>query len=471
MQWTDEPFQPMDEEATLRVPPNSVESEVAVLGALLIDNEAWDRVGDVLTEGDFYRAEHRVLFGAIATLVNSCRAADVVTVFEHLRNLGKAEEAGGLTYINQIAQYLPSASSVRRYAEIVREKAVLRSLVAATDEIATSAFSPGDRTVSEILNAAQQQVFAIEAARGGREVRTIGEALVGFLDRIQDMAEGVRAPGVKTKIPTLDWRLGGGLKPGKLIVIAARPSVGKTALALQISRAFAEEGVGVGVFSMEMERQELVERFVSQVGEIDLGHLTVGKLDQPEWAALTETVERVTSLPIYVDDQPSLTSGELQAKARKLKRTKDVGLVVVDYLQLMAASANKAKDSRHHQIEEISRSLKTLAKQLGVPVVVLSQLSREVEKRTNRRATLADLKESGAIEEDADVVILLSDDAEELSTGAKVIHAEVAKNRGGQKGWMKLSFEGRYQRFKELARTEDKPLRPAMPARQYTEEV
>lgn len=469
--WNDEPFEPMDDSHQLRVPPNSIESESSVLGALLLDNASWDRIGDVLVQSDFYRAEHRLIFEAIAGMVNANRSADVVTVFEHLQRHGKADEAGGLVYLNQLAQYLPSSSSIRRYAEIVREKSVLRSLVAISDEIATSAFSPGDRTVSDILNDAQQKVFDIEAARGGREVVAIGDALIGFLDRIADLADGVSVPGVKTKIPTLDWRLGGGLKPGKLIVIAARPSIGKTALALQISRAFAEEGVGVGVFSMEMERQELVERFVSQVGEIDLGHLTVGKLEQPEWASLTETVEAVTALPIYVDDQPSLSSGELQAKARKLKRTKGIGLVVVDYLQLMSASSNKAKDSRHHQIEEISRGLKTLAKQLGVPVVVLSQLSREVEKRTSKRATLADLKESGAIEEDADVVILLSDEAEELSTGAKVIHAEVAKNRGGQKGWLKLAFEGRYQRFKEMARTTDMPMRPATPSRQYTEEV
>lgn len=454
----------------LRVPPHSIESEMGVLGALLLDNSAWDRVADLLVEADFYRNEHRVLFGAIGAMVNANRAADVVTVFEHLQRQGKDEEAGGLVYLNQLAQYLPSVASIRRYAEIVRERSVLRRLVATSDEIATAAFTPGDRTVAEIVNDAQQKLFDIAVARGSQQVVAIGEAMTGFLDRIQDLSTGERSPGVKTKIPSLDFRLGGGLKPGKLIVIAARPSVGKTALALQIARAFAEEGVGAGIFSMEMERQELVERILSQVGEIDLGHIVTGKLDNQEWSGLAGAVEHVNLLPMFIDDQPSLSASELQAKARKLKRAEGIGLVVVDYLQLMSASAQKAKDSRHHQIEEMSRGLKTLAKQLSVPLIVLSQLSREVEKRTNKRATLADLKESGAIEEDADIVILLSDDAEELPTGAKVIHAEVAKNRGGQKGWFKLAFEGRYQRFKELARTTDAPSKPAASIKQYVDE-
>ncbi|MGC4396014.1 replicative DNA helicase [Hydrogenophaga sp. T2] len=463
-------FEAFPESAQLRVPPHSIESEQAVLGALLLDNEAWDRVCDLLTVDDFYRHENRLVFAALASMINANRSADVVTVFEHLQRQGKDEEAGGLLYLNQLAQYLPSAASIRRYGEIVRERAVLRRLVATSDEIATDAFNPGDRTVAELVNDAQQKLFDIAVSRGSQQVVAIGEALTGFMDRISDLADGSVAPGVKTKIPSLDWRLGGGLKPGKLIVIAARPSVGKTALALQIARAFAEENHGVGVFSMEMERQELVERFVAQVGEIDLGHLVTGKLTNDEWPALTEAVPTVTALPIYVDDQPSLSASELQAKARKLKRSHGIGLVVVDYLQLMSASAQKAKDSRHHQIEEISRGLKTLAKQLGVPLILLSQLSREVEKRTNKRATLADLKESGAIEEDADIVVLLSDDAEELSTGAKVIHAEIAKNRGGQKGWFKLAFEGRYQRFKELARNTDSPIKPAAPTRRYAED-
>lgn len=459
-----------DEPSMLRVPPHSVESEMALLGALLLDNSAWDRIADLVTEADFYRHEHRALFVIIGSIINSGRTADVVTVFERAQNLGKVDEVGGLDGVHQLAQYLPSVATVRRYAEIVRDRAILRRMVAASDEIATAAFNPGERSVTELVNDAQQKLFDLGVVRGQREAVEIGEALTGFLDRIQDLADGTTMPGVKTKIPTLDWRLGGGLKPGKLIVLAARPSVGKTALALQIARAFAEQEVPVAVFSMEMERQELLERFIAQVGEINLGHLATGKLTDPEWPALTGAVEHVHALPLLVDDQPSLSAGELQSKARKLKRSHGIGLVVVDYLQLMSASSQKSKDSRHHQIEEMSRGLKTLAKQLGVPVIVLSQLSREVEKRTNKRATLADLKESGAIEEDADVVLLLSDDAEETSTGAKVIHAEVAKNRGGQKGWFKLAFEGQYQRFKELARTVDSPTKQAAPVKQYAED-
>ena len=463
-------FDMPDEVAQLRVPPHSIEAESSLLGALLLDNATWDRVGDLLTEADFYRDEHRAIFAAVAAIVNAGKPADVVTVWEHLQQRGQGEQAGGLAYLNQVAQYLPSAANVRRYAEIVRERSVLRQLVAASNEIATAAFNPGEQSAAGIVNAAQQKLFDIAVARGSQPVVALSDAMAGFLDHISDLADGRRAPGVKTKIPSLDWRLGGGLKPGKVIVIAARPSIGKTALALQIARAFAEEGHGAAVFSMEMERQELVERYVAQVGEIDLGHLVTGKLDDREWGCVNAAVETVTALPVYVDDQPSLTASDLQAKARKLKRAENIGLVVVDYLQLMSTSAQKVKDSRHHQIEEISRGLKTLAKQLGVPLILLSQLSREVEKRTSKRATLADLKESGAIEEDADVVLLLSDDAEELDSGAKVIHAEVAKNRGGQKGWFKLAFEGRYQRFKELARSVDAPSRPAMRPVQYSEE-
>ena len=463
-------FDDYPEVGQLRVPPQSVEAESSVLGALLLDNRYWDHVGDVLVPDDFYRHEHRLIFSALDSLINACKGGDVVTVYEHLQRHSKGEEVGGLLYLNQLAQYVPTAGNCRRFAEIVREKAMLRRMVATSDEIATAAFNPGDRSVADILNDAQQKLFDVGVVRGQQEAVALGSLLSGYLDRINDLATGVTVPGVKTKIPSLDWRLGGGLKPGKLIVIAARPSVGKSALALQIARTFAEQAIPVGVFSMEMEREEVLERFVSQVGEVDLGHLITGKLSDAEWPALTDAVEKVNLLPVFIDDQPGLGAGELQAKARRLKRSEKLGLVVVDYLQLMSASSHKAKDSRHHQIEELSRGLKTLAKQLSVPLIVLSQLSREVEKRTNKRATLADLKESGAIEEDADIVILLSDDAEELETGAKVIHCEVAKNRGGQKGWFKLAFEGRYQRFKELARSVDAPSRPATQPRQYAED-
>lgn len=291
---------------------------------------------------------------------------------------------------------------------------------------------------------------------------------VELIDHINDLAEGRVTPGIPTRFPGFDRLFGGGLKPGKLIVIAARPSVGKTALALAIAQAFAKEGHQVGFWSLEMERQELLQRLIASMGEIDLGNLTTGKLDNHEWGALTTAVDIVRQLPLAVNDKPAASLSDIQSSARKLKRERGLKLIAVDYLQLMSPSPGKAKDSRHHQIEEISRGLKTLAKQLGVPVILLSQLSREVEKRTSGRPVLGDLKESGAIEEDADIVILLSVD-HVREDGTVVVHAEVAKNRGGRKGFVKLAFEGRYQRYRETIET-DAPRRVAAPVKQYAED-
>lgn len=439
-------MQPNDTLAqTASLMPWSVEAETGVLSALLLDNDAWDHVGDVLTAEDFYRAEHRHVFSAIAQLITASKPADLLTVFEHLQNAGKADDAGGLAYLNQIAQFIPSAANARRYAEIVAERALMRRLRGASDRAREIAVEAG-LSVSERLDRCQQEFQKLAVVRGGKEPKPVVDFAMSLIDRITDLADGKVSPGVPTHIPTLDKLLGGGIKPGKQMVIAARPSVGKSAFAMELAYALADQGYAAGFLSQEMESVELVDRLTARIGRIDLGNMATGRLTPSEWESLTEAAEKLRNLPLFIDDQAGLSLSDIQVKARKLKRDHDIKLLVLDYVQLCSPSDSKA--SRHHQLEEISRGLKVLAKQLGITTVVLSQLNREVEKRVGGKPTLADLKESGAIEEDADVVILLS--PENVRDGGDVVvHAEVAKNRGGSKGFVKLAFAGRHQRFVE----------------------
>ncbi len=446
--------------------PWSIESESAVLSALLLNNDAWDRVADVLTGADFYRAEHRVIFNTAGALIGAGKAADVVTVFEALQSSGKAEAAGGLTYINDLAQYVPSAANIRRYAEIVSERAMMRRLLGAADKAREIATETG-LTAGERLDRCQNEFQQLASVRGKSEPRPVIEFAVVMLDRIQALADGEKEPGIRTRLPSLDRLLGGGLKPGKQVVIAARPSVGKSALAMELAYAVADQGFAAGFLSQEMEAVELVDRLTARMGLIQMDNLATGKLTEGEWTALTDVADRLSGLKLFVDDQAGLTIGEIQAKARKLKREHSINLLVLDYLQLCTPSDSKA--SRHHQIEEISRGLKVLAKQLGLTTVILSQLNREVEKRVGGRPALADLKESGAIEEDADVVILLSADGTR-ENGDIVVHAELAKNRGGKKGFVKLAFSGRHQRFVETVADSREFQGTAKPRKSYTED-
>lgn len=457
-----------DQDEQVGMLPWSIESESSVLSALLLNNDAWDRVGDLLTGADFYRSEHRTIFDAIGSLINACKPADVVTVFESLERDGKDQEAGGLGYINELAQYVPSAANVRRYAEIVAERAMMRRLMGAADKAREIATETG-LSAAERLDRCQNEFQQIASVRGKKEPRPVIDFAMDMLDRLQALADGETQPGIRTRIPGLDRLLGGGFKPGKQVVIAARPSVGKSALAMEFAYVVAEQGFASGFLSQEMEAVELTDRLSARMGLIELDGFNTGKLSDGEWASLTDVVERLNGFQLYIDDQAGLSLGEIQAKARKLKREHDIKLLVLDYLQLCSPSDSKA--SRHHQIEEISRGLKVLAKQLGITTVVLSQLNRDVEKRTNGKPTLADLKESGAIEEDADVVILLSADGAR-ENGDVVVHAEVAKNRGGKKGFVKLAFSGRHQRFVEtIADSREFQGGNAKPRRSYSEDV
>ncbi len=454
----DEGFSPDRQIAQLRVPPHSIEAESSVLGGLLLDNAAWDRVNDLLGDGDFYRYEHRLIYGAIGQLINGSRPADVITVFEQLQSQGKAEETGGLAYLNALAQYVPSAGNIRRYAEIVRERGILRKLVAASDEIATSAFNPQGRPVATILDESEQKIFNIgeEGSRMKRGFQSMDTLVVDLLDRVQEMADNPNdITGVPTGFYDLD-RMTSGLQPGDMIVLAARPSMGKTAFAINIAEHVAlNEQLPVAVFSMEMGAAQLAVRIVGSIGRIDQGHLRTGKLTDEEWPRLTEAIEKLRTISLHIDETAGLTASELRANARRLARQcgGKLGLIVVDYLQLMSGSSGN-DENRATELGEISRGMKMLAKELGCPLIALSQLNRSVETRPDKRPMMSDLRESGAIEQDADIIMFIYRDEYYTKDACKepgVAEIIIAKQRNGPTGVVKLAFLKNLTRFESLA--------------------
>ena len=450
-------FPPDRQIAQLRIPPHSLEAESSVLGGLLLDNAAWDRVGDLLIDGDFYRYEHRLIYGAIGALINATKPADVITVFEHLQNQGKAEETGGLSYLNSLAQYVPSAGNIRRYAEIVRERSILRKLVTASDEISTDAFNPKGRPVADIVDQAEQKIFNIgeQGSRMKQGFQAMDSLVVSLLDRVQEMADNPNdVTGVPTGFYDLD-RMTAGFQAGDLIVLAARPSMGKTALAINIAEHVAlNEGLPVAVFSMEMGAAQLAVRIVGSIGRIDQSHLRTGKLTDEEWPRLTEAIEKLRNISLHIDESAGLTSSELRANARRLARQcGQLGLIVVDYLQLMSGSAGN-EENRATELGEISRGLKMLAKELKCPVMALSQLNRSVESRPDKRPMMSDLRESGAIEQDADIIMFIYRDdyyTKELSKEPGVAEVIIAKQRNGPTGTVKLAFLKPITKFESLA--------------------
>ena len=448
-----------DEVARLRIPPHSIEAEQSVLGGLLLDNSAWDRAGDLLTDSDFYRYEHRLIYGAIGALVNATKPADVITVFEQLQSLGKAEDCGGLVYLNALAQSVPSAANLRRYAEIVRERAVLRKLVAASDEIATAAFNPQGRAVSEILDEAESKIFRIgeEGSRSRQGFLSMDQLVVELIDRVNELAENGAedVTGVRTGFYELD-RMTAGLQKGDLVILAARPSMGKTALALNIAEHVAvNEELPVIVFSMEMGAAQLALRMVGSLGRIDQQHLRTGKLGDDEWGRLSEAVERLGKVSLFIDESPGLTPTEVRSRARRLARQfgGTLGLVVIDYLQLMTGSSDSSDENRATVLGEISRGLKGLAKELQCPVVALSQLNRSVETRNDKRPMMSDLRESGALEQDADVIMFIyrDDYYNKDSKEPGVTELIISKQRNGPTGTVKLIFLKPNTRFENMA--------------------
>ncbi len=448
-----------DEVARLRVPPHSTEAEQSVLGGLLLDNLAWDKCADLLTDSDFYRHEHRLIFAAIAKLIGATKPADVITVYEGLQSLGQAQDCGGIAYLNALAQSVPSASNVRRYAEIVRERAVLRKLIAASDEIATTAFNPQGQPVSQILDEAESRIFRIgeEGSRGGAGFQQMDKLVQALIDRVQELeqngAEDVT--GIRTGFYDLD-RMTAGLQKGDLIVLAARPSMGKTAFALNIAEHVAvQEGLPVAVFSMEMGASQLALRVVGSLGRIDQQHLRTGRLRDDEWERLPEAASKLAEAPMFIDETPGLNPAELRARARRLARQYGgtLGLIVIDYLQLMSGSSNSSDENRATVLGEISRGMKALAKELQCPVIALSQLNRSVETRPDKRPMMSDLRESGAIEQDADVIMFIyrDDYYNKDSKEPGVAEIILAKQRNGPVGTVKMTFLRPLTRFDNLA--------------------
>ncbi|MDE2371397.1 MAG: replicative DNA helicase [Burkholderiales bacterium] len=446
-----------DEVARLRVPPHSVEAEQSVLGGLLLDNLAWDRAGDLLTDGDFYRYEHRLIYAAIGSLVAGSKPADVITVFEQLQSLGKAQDCGGLAYLNALAQSVPSAANMRRYAEIVRERSILRKLIAASDEIATSAFNPGGRQVSTVLDEAESKIFQIgeEGSRQKQGFQGIDKLVVALIDRVNELHDNgaEEVTGVRTGFYDLD-RMTAGLQKGDLIVLAARPSMGKTAFALNIAEHVAvQEGLPVLVFSMEMGASQLALRLVGSLGRINQQGLRTGRLESGDWERLSDAAERLRAAQLYIDETAALTSSELRARARRMARQfGTLGLIVIDYLQLMSGSSG-SDENRATELGEISRGLKALAKELQCPVIALSQLNRSVEQRNDKRPMMSDLRESGAIEQDADIIMFIyrDDYYNKESKEPGVAEIIVAKQRNGPVGEVKLTFLKPLTRFDNLA--------------------
>ncbi|MBL8432483.1 MAG: replicative DNA helicase [Dechloromonas sp.] len=444
--------------AQLRVPPHSIEAEQSVLGGLLLDNQAWDRMGDLVNDGDFYRDEHRRIFRQIRNLLEKARPADVVTVAEALDAAGEGDQTGGLAYLGELAANTPSAANIRRYAEIVRERAVLRQLVATADEIAADALNPLGRDAETLLDEAESKIFAIAEAGAGHAdgFVHINPLLTQVVERIQELHDRDN-PSDITGIPTgyvdLD-RMTSGLQAGDLIVVAGRPSMGKTAFALNIAESVAvDTGLPVGIFSMEMGGTQLAMRMLASIGRLDSHRVRTGRLTDDEWSRLSFALGKLHEAPIFIDEAGGLTPANLRARARRLARQHGgrLGLLVIDYIQLM--TSNRQGENRATEVSDISRAIKSLAKELQVPIVALSQLSRKVEERNDKRPMMSDLRESGAIEQDADVILMMyREEYYKPDTPDKgIAEVIIGKQRNGPTGTVQLTFLGEYTRFESLA--------------------
>ena len=437
-------------EQRLKVPPHSIEAEQSLLGGLMLDHKSWDKIADVVSTQDFYRKDHRLIFDAIASLAEDANPCDVVTVSEFLDNRGELSSAGGLEYLASLANETPGAANARSYARILRERSMLRSLISAGNEISGAAFMNDGRTASEIVDEAERLVFEIaeSGARGRSGFTALKHILPEAVDRIDLLHQ---SDGDITGIPSgygeFD-KMTAGLQPGELIVIAGRPSMGKTALALNIAEnAAIGAQVPTAIFSMEMPSQQLAFRMISSLGRVDQTHLRTGRFPDEDWSRINTAVQLMSEAPIYIDDTAGLSPTEIRARARRLQRENGLGLIVVDYLQLMAVPGSK--ENRATEISEISRSLKALAKELSVPVIALSQLNRSVEQRTDKRPVMSDLRESGAIEQDADLILFIyREEVYNQDTPRKgIADIAIAKQRNGPIGDFPLTFVGRYTKF------------------------
>ena len=434
----------------LKTAPHSIEAEQSVLGGLMLDNNAWDKIADLVVEEDFYRHDHRLIFRAIAELAEKNSPFDVVTLSEQLNKTHQLDNVGGLAYLGTLAKNTPSAANIAAYAKIVRERAVLRQLIQVGNKISESCYQPDGRDSEEILDQAESLVFKIaeQGARGKRDFTPIKDLLVKAVDRIDTLFQQDNPiTGVATGFTDFD-DMTSGLQPSDLVIVAGRPSMGKTTFAMNIAEhAALKTQLPVAVFSMEMPGEQLAMRLLSSLGRIDQHKLRTGKLEDEDWPRLTSAVGLLAEAKMFIDDTPGLTPNELRARARRLAREHGLGLIVIDYLQLMQVHGRS--ENRTNEISEISRSLKGLAKELNVPVIALSQLNRSLEQRPNKRPVMSDLRESGAIEQDADVITFIyrdevyNEDSPDKGT-AEII---IGKQRNGPIGTCRLTFLGQFTRF------------------------
>jgi replicative DNA helicase len=450
-----EPFEP----ATLKVPPHSIEAEQSVLGGLMLNNDAWDLIADKIKASDFYRPNHQAIFEVMSDLANDAQPLDVVTLSEALQTRGAIERSGGNAYLAELVESTPAVGNIAAYAEIIRERSTLRQLISAANKIAESAFIPEGRPSAEIVDAAEQAVFRISEGHlnedGAQDIATL---LGGAVERIEKLFSS-RNPitGLATGFEDLDKKTAG-LQNSDLVIIAGRPSMGKTALAVNIAEhaVMQEEQDGaVLIFSMEQPAEQLVMRILSSLGRIDQTRMRTGAMQDDDWPRFSTAVSQLRDKPLYIDDTPSLTPNDIRTRARRVKRkAKDLKLIVVDYIQLMHIS--KKVENRVQEITEISRMLKAIAKEMRCPVVALSQLNRSVENRENKRPHMADLRESGAIEQDADVILFIyrdevyNPDSEDKGL-AEIL---IGKQRNGPIGMVKLTFVGNLTKFESYTPTD-----------------
>jgi replicative DNA helicase len=438
---------------SLKVPPHSVEAEQSVLGGLMLENRAWDQIADRIIEEDFYRYDHRLIFRSIVNLAEENKPLDVITLSEWLKQRGDLADAGGLSYLGTLAKDTPSAANIRAYADIVREKSVLRQLISVGSHITDSAFNSGDRPSKELLDEAEQKVFQI-AEQGSRQqaFHSIKDLLKTSLARIEELSKSEDTiTGEATGYTDLD-EMTSGFHGGDLVIVAGRPAMGKTTFSMNIAEHVALNQKAVAIFSMEMPAEQLVLRLFASNGRVPLTDIRTGKIREEDWPRVGMAVKAFAQTKLFIDDTPALSPTEVRAKTRRLAREHGgLGLVVLDYIQLMQSGAKS--DNRAAEISEISRSLKGLAKELDCPIIALSQLNRSLEQRPNKRPVMSDLRESGAIEQDADIIIFIYRDEvyNDDSPDKGMAEILISKQRNGPIGTVRLTFTGKYTRFDNYA--------------------
>jgi len=440
----------------LRVPPHSIEAEQSVIGGLMLDNEAWYNIADKVTRDDFYRKDHAFIFDAIARLANDQKPFDVLTISDYLEKEGALQKVGGLAYLAQLAKDTPSAANIVAYASVVNERATLRELIKVGTDISSSAYQIEGKDLKGLVDDAERMVFGIAERnnRGSKGYVKVGQTLKPIVERLKELSQSTDAyTGLETGIKEFD-KMTSGLQKGDLVIVAGRPSMGKTTLAVNMAEHVAiMQNQPVAVFSMEMASDQLVLRMMASQGRINQGRLRSGKMEPEEWNRVSSALSILKNAPIFIDDTPALSPTDLRARARRIKREHGLGLILVDYLQLMQVKGTT--ENRTNEISEISRNLKTLARELDVPVIALSQLNRSLEQRQDKKPVMSDLRESGAIEQDADVIVFIYRDEvyNKEPTNPKKGQAEIiiGKQRNGPTGSVIATFKGEISRFENFA--------------------